>query len=53
MSKGFDEVFTAVSGADDLLDHYQFTHDPFAPRTPGFRFFTPKRKSVNWPSCTT
>ena len=46
MSKGFDEVFTAVSGADDLLDHYQFTHDPFAPRTPGFRFFTPKRKSV-------
>ncbi len=46
MTKGFDDVFSAVSGADELLDHYQLSHDPFAPRTPGFRFFTPKRKSV-------
>ncbi len=31
---------------DDLLEHYQFSHDPFLPRTPGFKFFTPQRKNV-------
>ncbi|WP_150305312.1 AAA family ATPase [Pseudomonas saliphila] len=30
----------------DLLAHYQLSHDPFLPRTPGFRFFTARRKSV-------
>ncbi|QIB49947.1 AAA family ATPase [Pseudomonas sp. OIL-1] len=30
----------------DLLAHYELTHDPFLPRTPGFRFFTARRKSV-------
>ena len=30
----------------DLLGHYQLSHDPFLPRTPGFRFFTARRKSV-------
>jgi len=31
---------------DTLLEHYQFSHDPFLPRTPGFKFFTPQRKTV-------
>ncbi|WP_193073207.1 AAA family ATPase [Pseudomonas sp. FME51] len=35
-----------VSTTEDFLDHYQLQHDPFAARTPGFRFFTPKRKPV-------
>ncbi|QJD59442.1 AAA family ATPase [Pseudomonas sp. gcc21] len=30
----------------DLLSHYELSHDPFLPRTPGFRFFTARRKSV-------
>lgn len=37
---------TALIGMDEFLAHYQLTHDPFAVRTPGFRFFTPKRKPV-------
>lgn len=36
----------AVTVEADLLDHYQLNHDPFLPRTPGFRFFTARRKSV-------
>ncbi|SDS81313.1 DamX protein [Halopseudomonas litoralis] len=35
-----------LSATEDFLDHYQLQHDPFAARTPGFRFFTPKRKPV-------
>ncbi|WP_052508711.1 ExeA family protein, partial [Pseudomonas saudimassiliensis] len=35
-----------LSATDDFLSHYQLDHDPFAGRTPGFRFFTPKRKPV-------
>lgn len=35
-----------LSTTEDFLDHYQLQHDPFAARTPGFRFFTPKRKPV-------
>ncbi|HBT58468.1 MAG TPA: cell division protein, partial [Pseudomonas sp.] len=46
MSNGFDEVFSAVSQPDELLEHYQLSHDPFAARAPGFKFFTPKRKPV-------
>lgn len=41
-----EEAFTSMNEIDRLLDYYQFSHDPFAPRTPGFRFFTPKRKPV-------
>ncbi|MFC2971901.1 AAA family ATPase [Azotobacter bryophylli] len=29
-----------------LLSHYDFTHDPFAARTPGFRFFPAQRKPL-------
>lgn len=46
MTQYKEEAFTSMSEIDRLLDYYQFTHDPFAPRTPGFRFFTPKRKPV-------
>jgi len=41
-----EEAFTSMSDIDRLLDYYQFSHDPFAARTPGFKFFTPKRKPV-------
>ncbi|GGE46554.1 hypothetical protein GCM10007421_20960 [Halopseudomonas oceani] len=46
MSNGFDEVFSAVNNSDELLEHYQLNHDPFSARTPGFKFFTPKRRPV-------
>lgn len=29
-----------------FLSHYDFTHDPFAARTPGFRFFPAQRKPL-------
>ena len=29
-----------------FLEHYQLTHDPFAPRVPGFKFFPAQRKPV-------
>ncbi len=29
-----------------FLGHYQFTHDPFAARVPGFKFFPAQRKPV-------
>lgn len=37
---------TASNGVDEMLAHYQLTHDPFVARAPGFRFFAPQRKSV-------
>ncbi len=37
---------TDLTGVEDFLVHYQLAHDPFAPRTPGFKFFTPQRKPV-------
>lgn len=37
---------TVPGGIEAFLDHYQLTHDPFAARTPGFKFFTPQRKNV-------
>lgn len=36
----------AAGELDDFLEYYQLSHDPFAARTPGFRFFTPQRKTV-------
>lgn len=41
-----DSNFSASGELDEFLDHYQLSHDPFAARTPGFRFFAPQRKSV-------
>ncbi|WP_022961546.1 AAA family ATPase [Halopseudomonas pelagia] len=41
-----DINFSASGELDEFLDHYQLSHDPFAARTPGFRFFTPQRKTV-------
>lgn len=29
-----------------FLEHYQLSHDPFAPRVPGFKFFPAQRKPV-------
>ncbi|AQZ94465.1 hypothetical protein BVH74_06735 [Halopseudomonas phragmitis] len=37
---------SALTGVESYLEHYQLSHDPFAARTPGFKFFTPKRKEV-------
>lgn len=37
---------SASGELDDFLDYYQLSHDPFAARTPGFKFFTPQRKTV-------
>lgn len=36
----------ALSGAESIEEYYQLGHDPFAARTPGFKFFTPQRKTV-------
>jgi len=41
-----EEDMSDLSATEDFLSHYQLQHDPFAGRTPGFRFFTPKRKPV-------
>src|SRR3546814_9724586 len=37
---------TSLSADDAFLDHYQFSHDPFAARVPGFKFFPAQRKPV-------
>src|SRR5690606_24937644 len=37
---------TSLSADDSLLNHYGFSHDPFAPRVPGFKFFPAQRKPV-------
>jgi len=37
---------TSLHADEALLTYYQFSHDPFAPRTPGFRFFPAQRKPV-------
>lgn len=41
-----DQDMSASGEPESLLDYYNFSHDPFAPRTPGFKFFTPQRKPV-------
>ncbi|MFN3581705.1 MAG: AAA family ATPase [Pseudomonas sp.] len=41
-----DMDITAIGSDEDFISHYQFDHDPFAARTPGFKFFTPQRKTV-------
>ena len=37
---------TSLHANEAFLDHYQFTHDPFAARVPGFKFFPAQRKPV-------
>ena len=37
---------TSLSADDSYLDHYGFSHDPFATRVPGFKFFPAQRKPV-------
>lgn len=37
---------TSLHADEAFLAHYQFTHDPFAARVPGFRFYPAQRKPV-------
>jgi DamX protein len=37
---------TTLSADDSYLNHYGFSHDPFASRVPGFKFFPAQRKPV-------
>ncbi|MBB2493786.1 AAA family ATPase [Aquipseudomonas ullengensis] len=37
---------TSLHADEAFLGHYQFSHDPFAARVPGFRFFPAQRKPV-------
>lgn len=37
---------TSLHADEAFLTYYQFSHDPFAPRTPGFKFFPAQRKQV-------
>lgn len=37
---------TNLHADEAFLGHYQFSHDPFAPRVPGFKFFPAQRKPV-------
>lgn len=37
---------TSLHADDAFLTYYQFSHDPFTPRVPGFKFYPAQRKSV-------
>ncbi|MBF7729880.1 SPOR domain-containing protein [Pseudomonas sp. N040] len=37
---------TSLHADEALLGYYQFSHDPFTPRVPGFKFYPAQRKSV-------
>ncbi|WP_439860693.1 SPOR domain-containing protein [Pseudomonas sp. MBLB4136] len=37
---------TSLHADEAFLDHYHFSHDPFAARVPGFKFFPAQRKPV-------
>ncbi|MQT65816.1 AAA family ATPase, partial [Pseudomonas sp. FSL R10-0056] len=37
---------TSLHADEAFLGHFQLTHDPFAPRVPGFKFFPAQRKPV-------
>jgi len=37
---------TSLHADEAFLDHFQSSHDPFAPRVPGFKFFPAQRKPV-------
>lgn len=47
ISLNIDECpMTSLHADEAFLDHYQFSHDPFAARVPGFKFFPAQRKPV-------
>ncbi|HYQ37998.1 MAG TPA: AAA family ATPase [Pseudomonas sp.] len=37
---------TSLQPDEAFVEHYQFRHDPFTPRVPGFKFFPAQRKPV-------
>src|SRR5690606_14992600 len=37
---------TSLHAEEIFLSHYQFSHDPFAARVPGYKFFPAQRKPV-------
>ncbi|WP_455230053.1 AAA family ATPase [Geopseudomonas aromaticivorans] len=37
---------TSLQADEAFVEHYQFSHDPFTPRVPGFKFFPAQRKPV-------
>lgn len=37
---------TSLQADEAFVEHYQFNHDPFTPRVPGFKFFPAQRKTV-------
>lgn len=41
-----ESSMTSLHADEAYLGHYQFSHDPFAARVPGFRFFPAQRKPV-------
>src|SRR6218665_1385368 len=41
-----ESSMTSLHADEAFLGHYQFSHDPFAARVPGFKFFPAQRKPV-------
>lgn len=41
-----ENPMTSLHADEAFLGHYQFSHDPFAARVPGFKFFPAQRKPV-------
>lgn len=41
-----ESSMTSLHADEAYLSHYQFSHDPFAARVPGFKFFPAQRKPV-------
>ncbi|GGL97763.1 hypothetical protein GCM10009425_06050 [Pseudomonas asuensis] len=37
---------SSLHADEAFLGHYEFSHDPFAPRVPGFKFYPAQRKTV-------
>ena len=37
---------TSQQSDEAFVEHYQFRHDPFTPRVPGFKFYPAQRKPV-------
>jgi len=44
--KSKEDFMTSLHADDAFLSYYQFSHDPFTPRVPGFKFYPAQRKSV-------
>ena len=41
-----ENPMTSLHADEAFLGHYQLSHDPFAARVPGFKFFPAQRKPV-------